>query len=241
MEEERTRYLYWLDASRLREVRSTLQAAGFDVRSALLTPCQALKCSGDVVYVASPEVWTRMCRRQASWFLESERAGQLMLMSARRLPRELDPFLDAELSPSEFRPERLPSREELLEIVESKAYRARRPRRFEGIGWRDAWMFKIFFTLTRFWKRGDDLRRHWLGHRANHANFLAKRYTTELEGEEVAYSVTPNASVCSSCAEFFNVVAPDERKLVRACPGSVVFGGAPRNVYLDVKPVRISV
>lgn len=238
---EQTKYLYWLDASRLSEVRSMLATAGLEVRSAVVTPCQVLQTSGDVVYVAPPEIWTRMCRRQASWYLGSKRAGQLMLMSCQRLPRDFDPFLDAVLTPSDFRPDALPSRDELEELVGAEAYRRRRPRLWEAISWRDAWMFKIFFTLTRFWKWGDTLGRHWLGQRANHANFLAKRFTTEIDGEAVPYSVTANASVCSSCAEFFNVVEPGSRKLVRACPGSVVFGGAPRNVYLDVKPVRISV
>jgi hypothetical protein len=66
-------------------------------------------------------------------------------------------------------------------------------------------------------------------------------FTTKIDGEDVPYSVTENAGVCSSCAEFFNVVEDGSRKLVRACPGSVIFGGAPRNVYLDVKPVNIEV
>ena len=61
----------------------------------------------------------------------------------------------------------------------------------------------------------------------------------QVDGEEVPYIVTENAGVCSSCAEFFNVVEDGSRKLVRACPGSVIFGGAERNVYLDVKPVQI--
>jgi len=102
-------------------------------------------------------------------------------------------------------------------------------------------MFKFLFTLTRFWRLGDNLKRYWLSHRANHANFLARQFTTKLDGEDVPYSVSDNAGVCSSCAEFFNVVEDDARKLVRACPGSVIFGGAERNVYLDVKPNRIEV
>ena len=78
------------------------------------------------------------------------------------------------------------------------------------------------------------------GHEANHANFLARSYTTEVDGEEVAYSVTANARVCSSCVQFFNIARPGERKLVRSCPGSVIFGDAPRETYVDVKPVSPS-
>ena len=85
---------------------------------------------------------------------------------------------------------------------------------------------------------GDNLKKHWLGHRANHANFLSKKVTTELDGEQVPYSVTGNEGVCSSCVEFFNVIEVDSRKLVRACPGAVTFGGAKRDIYYDIKPFK---
>ena len=79
--------------------------------------------------------------------------------------------------------------------------------------------------------------RHWLGHRANHANFLSKHFTTKIDGEDVAYSVTENAGVCSSCVEFFNITNADQRKLVRACPGAITFGGAPKDSFLDIQPI----
>ena len=144
------------------------------------------------------------------------------------------------MTPSDFVPSRLPAREELQSLVDSPAYTERKPGGWEAIGLQDAVMFKILFTLTRFWGIGDSLKRFWLSQRANHANFLARHFTTRIEGEEVPYSVTENAGVCSSCVEFFNVTEAGSRKLVRACPGAVVFGGAQRNVYLDVKPVRLA-
>ena len=73
------------------------------------------------------------------------------------------------------------------------------------------------------------------------ANFLAKKYTTEVDGEQVPYSVTENSGVCSSCVEFFNITSNDSRKLVRACPGSITFSKVERNQYYDVKPVQIPV
>lgn len=98
-------------------------------------------------------------------------------------------------------------------------------------------MFKILFSVTRFWGWGDNLKKHWIGHRANHANFLARQHVTQIGGESVPYSVTGSERVCSSCAEIFNVVADDSRKLVNACPGSVTFGGAAKDTWVDVKPV----
>ena len=234
-------FLYWVPAADFGRARSVLKQHGYNVSAAVLTPCQVMKAEGNHVVYAAPAVWSRTCTRQSTWYQGSRRAGQFMLMSARRLPSELDTFLDAELSPTDFEPERLPSAEELQDVVDSDAYQGQKPEGWEAIGLKDALMFKILFTLTRFWGKGDNLKRHWLGQRANHANFLARHFTTKLDGEDVAYSVTDNASVCSSCAEFFNVVDDSSRKLVRSCPGSIIFGGAPRDVYVDVKPVEIEV
>ena len=99
-------------------------------------------------------------------------------------------------------------------------------------------MLKVFFTLTRFWGWGDNLHKYWLHQRSNHANFLSRKVTTQFDGEEVPYSVTEIAGVCSSCAEFFNVVEPSARKLVRSCPGAVAFGKVQRAVYYDIKPLQ---
>lgn len=237
-----TRYLYWLKKNDFQRARKFLTEKGFQLSPTFLTPCQVLKATDDRVLFATPEVWSRVCKRQSSWYQSSTRSGQTMMMSARRLPEEMDRFLYAELGPSDFQPERLPGVGELKALVNSAPYREGKPPEWEGKTWKDAFMFKTLFTLTRFWGRGDNLKRHWTGHRANHANFLAGHFTTDIDGEEVPYSVTGNEGVCSSCAEFFNVVAPSSRKLVRSCPGAVTFGGAPREVFVDVKPVsRVAV
>jgi len=34
------------------------------------------------------------------------------------------------------------------------------------------------------------------------------------------------------------MIEVDSRKLVRACPGAVTFGGAKRDIYYDIKPFR---
>lgn len=233
-----TQYLYWLPAADFANARTNLESAGYALSAAVLTPCQVMKAEGNRVVYAPPEVWTRICTRQGTWYESSRRAGTIMLMSGRRLPAALEPFLDAELASTDFQPERLPGDDELQSLVDSDAYTAAKPKGWEAIGLKDAVMFKLLFTLTRFWGIGENLKRYWLSHRANHANFIARHFTTKLEGEDVPYSVSQNAGVCSSCAEFFNVVEDESRKLVRACPGSVIFGGAARDVYLDIKPVR---
>jgi hypothetical protein len=204
----------------------------------LLTPCQVLKSSGNTIIYAPPEIWSRICVRQGSWYRDSKRAGKTMVMSEEKLPEVLNLFLDAEMSASDFLPETLPTQEELQSIVDAEAYQKNKPDAWERIGWWDGFMFKTLFTLFRFWGKGDNLKKFWLSQKANHANFLSHKVTTEIDGQKVPYSVTENAGVCSSCAEFFNVVDDQFRKFVRSCPGAVIFGGAQRNIYYDIQPYR---
>ncbi len=77
-------------------------------------------------------------------------------------------------------------------------------------------------------------------HRANHANFMCKQFTTKTEGEDIPYSISENAGICSSCIEFLNVISKDTGKLLRACPGSIMTGRIKRDVHYYVKPVYIN-
>jgi len=233
-----TRHVYWVDTAALPAVKADLEERGFRLATARLTPCEVLRAAGDTVFHAAPEVWNRVCARQGSWYRESDRQGWHLLLSARRLPDAFEPYRVAEHHVSDFRPGALPSRSELQQLVQSPDYREGKPDGWERVKWWEGPFFKLFFTFTRAWRRGDHLRTRWLGQRANHANFLARRHVTRLDGEEVPYSVTENAGVCSSCVEFFALVRPGDRKLVRSCPGSIALAGAPADVYVDVRPVR---
>jgi hypothetical protein len=233
------KYIYWLPADVFLRVPNEFRAMGIQLVGSKLTPCETLRCTGTKAVYASPAVFQRMCFRQGSWYAGSNRNGKYLLLSPEKLPRDFDAHLDSEMSESSFLPDRLPSQNELLALVESEEYQTSKPDKWERKTLLDAVMFKILFTLNRCWKWGDHLKKHWLGHRANHANFLAKRFTTEMDGDEVPYTLTENSGVCSSCVEFFNITNQKQRKLVRACPGSITFGGAKRDVYLDVKPVTL--
>ncbi|MDH5527396.1 MAG: hypothetical protein OEY97_08840 [Nitrospirota bacterium] len=230
-----TRFLYWFDPDQWGSAKPALKAAGYTLSGVLFTPCEILRAKNKKLIFAPPGAWSRICTRQGSWYRDSERAGSTMLMSDHRLPG-MDIHLDAEMAVTDFVPEQPASPQQLLQVVESDAYQRQKPAQWEGIGIKDAVMFKTMFTATGFWGFGDNLKKHWLAHKANHANFLSRTFTTEHDGEQVPYSLTGNAGVCSSCVEFFNVSAPETRKLVSACPGAVVFGGAERDTYYDVKP-----
>ncbi len=235
-EEPANRFLYWFPEDAFQSARKDLEADGYDFSTTIITPCQVLRSRGKKLIFAPPSVWSRVCVRQGSWYRDSDRKGQTMIMSDHQLAPAYEKFLDAEMSMSDFQPDALPTQDELEQIVASKDYQEKKPDAWEKAGAKDAVMFKTLFGFTGFWKKGDNLKKHWLGHRANHANFISRTFTTELDGEDVPYTVTENESVCSSCAEFFNVLESRSRKLVRSCPGAVIFGGSKRDIYYDVNP-----
>lgn len=231
-------YLYWFPEDKFLWAKNTLIDKGMELSSSPLTPCQVLHASGNKVTYATPGVWSRICVRQGSWYRNSKRFGQYMMMSENKLADIFDDYLDVEISETDFVPKALATTQQLQDLVDSDVYNATKPTAWEAKGIKDSFMFKVIFTLTGFWGWGDNLKKYWLSHKANHANFLARHFTTRIDGEDVAYSVSDNAGVCSSCVETFNIIDPDARKLVRACPGAVTFGGARRDIYIDVRPIK---
>jgi len=236
--ETTARCLYWVSADKFDSLKAQLEEDGYTLNGTRRTACQLMLATERELMFAPPEVWSGMCNRQGSWYRISERNGQFAIMSRGPLPEYCRAYLDAEMTTTDFEPEKLPDDRELEVLVRDAAYVEQKPSQWEQLKKTDALVAKLFFTFNRVWKWGDNMGKHWLGHRANHANFLAKKFTTEVDGVQVAYSVTDNAGVCSSCAEFFNVVDPANRKLVRACPGSVTFGKTELGTYYDVKPVK---
>ena len=236
--EPANRFLYWFQEDDFKAARKDLEADGYSFSATLITPCQVLRSRGKKLVFAPPSVWNRVCVRQGSWYRDSDKKGQTMTMSDHRLPAAFDRFLEAQMSISDFEPEQMPTGEELEEVANSEEYLTKKPEAWEQAGAKDAILFKTLFSVTGFWGKGDNLKKHWVGHRANHANVIAREFTATVDGEEVPYSVTGNEGICSSCAEFFNVLEPKSRKMVRSCPGAVTFGGSLRNIYYDVKPTK---
>ena len=236
-----SKYLYWFSKAELEQAKPVIRAAGIKLAGVIKTPCEVLKASGNKALYASPTIWSTLCKRQGSWYRASDRAGKYMVISEQRLPESCDQYIDSEISAADFTPEALPNRKQLIGLVESDKYQNQRPDEWELPGMKDSLMFKIMFTFTGFWGWGDNLKSHWVNHKANHANFLSKHFTTKVDGEDVPYSVTNNDGVCSSCVEFFNVIEQSDRKLVRACPGSITFAHLERERYYDVKPINIPV
>ena len=230
-------YVYWMEKRDFMALKASLPK-DHRLEPAFLTPCEVLKAAKNTVYYASPAVWSRVCVRQGSWYRDSDKNDKYMVVTAKPLAAAFNSFFEVKLSRSNVMPERLPTLKELQALVEDEKYSQIKPRQWEKKGIVDAVMFKILFTVTRFWGIGDNLKSHWLTHRANHANHLAQTFSTEIDGQKVPYSISENAGVCSSCVEFFNIIEPETRKLVRSCPGAITFGKTERDIYYDVDPSK---
>ncbi|RMD52284.1 MAG: hypothetical protein D6828_06015 [Nitrospirae bacterium] len=232
------RFVYWLNGSDFLLMKSRLKDMGIELKEAKKAACESLRASYKKVYVTPPWIWERKCVRQSSWYRVSKKAGMYMVVSSEELPIEFKKFLEAVITESEFHPNTLPTQEGLRELVNSPCYQENRPDEWERVSLYEKVLFKVLFTITGFWKWGESCKKYWLTHRANHANFLCKRYTVNINGEEVPYSISENAGICSACLELFNIIGEDNRKLVRACPGAIIAGGLKRWVYYDVKPLK---
>ena len=232
--------IYWVPGQEFEKFKKELKAIEFKLKPVYKTSCETLNAKNKTVRYASPKVFNGLCNRQGSWYRESNKAGNYLVVSAEKLPEKYDRYLDASIKESDFRPESLPTAAEIKQLLKADEYQSQKPADWENKGLKDSLLFKIMFTLTGFWGFGDNIKSHWNNQRSNHANFLARQYTTKIDGDDVAYSVTDNDGVCSSCVEFFNIIEQDSRKMVSACPGSITFTGVQRKKYYDVQPVKFT-
>ena len=134
------RHLYWFSPDAFASLKLAAPSHGIKLTTTVLTPCQVLRVSPGQAIYAPPSVWSRMCVRQGSWYRDSQRAGQYMVMSAERLPAMFDQYLDAEVAESDFVPASLPGNADLeglgLRVEAGRGghdSRARRPRKDQGL------------------------------------------------------------------------------------------------------------
>jgi hypothetical protein len=222
------KHVYWIPGDEFVRLKNELILNGFKIKPVTRTSCETLNSKNEIVRYASPKIFSGLCNRQGSWYRASNKAGSYLVVSEERLPEIYNKFLDSTIAGTDFSPQSLPDQSEIKSLVDSEEYQSQRPGDWEKKTFKDGLMYKIFFTLTGYWGFGDNLKKHWNNHRANHANFLTHRYTTDVDGESIPYSVTNNDGVCSSCVEFFNIIDQDSRKIVCACPGAVYFSSVER-------------
>lgn len=137
--------MYWIPADEFKAVVDAFKQLNIRLTGSKLTPCETLRMSEKKAIYASPSVFNRMCVRQGSWYRNSERNGKYLLLSPMKLPGEFESLLDAEIDESNFVPDRLPTKSELIAIVDSIEYKEHKPAQWEKKTILDAIMFKVFF------------------------------------------------------------------------------------------------
>jgi len=227
------KYCYWLDSKRFTTVKKVLEEEGNQGTDETHLPCRVLRSSTEIGYVA-PSAWNGFCKRRTSWYWKSDKAEKFLIVSNGSLdiPGCKDPITVVE---SNFKPDRLPSPKEILELTESDEYRKRKPKGWDKPDPIERDFYQIY--LERYGATDSfDLDRLLKYHSANHANFLNPKFYITLNESKVPYSIAGSIHVCSSCLEFFNILGDQwSLKYVVPCIGAVKFAGLPMNHYFEVK------
>ena len=90
-----------------------------------------LRASRDVSYIV-PEAWDGFCERRTSWYRRSNKTDKFLVVSNTSLAH-LDIGNPIIIRDSNFKPDRLPSPEEILQLMESQEYHKRKPREWEKV------------------------------------------------------------------------------------------------------------
>jgi hypothetical protein len=199
---------YFIDQEEAELLFSRLRAQKARVRKAHGMPCQGLMNRGGVTIIP-PEVWDNICYRQGAWFRHSDLAGKTLVNSAEPLKGMGEAVI---ITPSDFRPPRLPNDEEKRILVSSEAYKNMAPEEY-GVNAEDDirqwWKFRLRLAKQLGMDPAEletDSQRIFLNHCANHANFIDPLFYVEEDGKKVPYSTDLTMSLCSACAELFNII-----------------------------------
>ena len=119
-------------------------------------------------------------------------------------------------------------------LIQRDSYLKARPDEWEDLSTEDPQQQKKWLAVMGL--AGISFEELFVGHCANHANFIEPRYYALENGTECAllhWAKPP--TVCSACLEFFNVIGGSFRKkFVVPCPGAVLFAGMIPNHYYEV-------
>lgn len=189
--------------------------------------------------IAGPEVWDRTCRRQGSWYRNSDRAGKVLYVGNDPIPGAAG----TSIAPSDLDPPtRLPTDGEIEKLIASPEYQEKKPVDWDDINPWDIAQFQQFRQgLHKMGKATDEeLREEFMSvfpfQCANHANFISPEFFIGESGQRIPCSIAPTMKICSACLELFGLVGADfPEKMVFLCPGAVMVTGLPRDVYFFVK------
>jgi len=227
------KYCYWLDDQSLAMLKKQMKEKGIEMGRAERNPCETLKIN---VAYAEPHTWDVICKHDAApWYHASEHAGKNLVTSSLPLEQEYEQFLETTIELSPFKPDKLPSEEELRQLAVDETYLSKQPEswgRFpretgeaivQGLSKMIGKPFGTFEKLLITWT-------------AVHANFVNKRYRAGKELMDAPYSVSDTIHISSCCVELFNLLGSKENALlVRPCIGAVMVNALRQDQYYLVR------
>jgi len=230
------KFCYWVDPKDLESLRRNFEAKGIQLAEEALIPCRVLRASRGLSLLV-PKAWEGFCKRRTSWYRFSEKSDQSLVVSN-------DPLDLLNLGPpilireADFKPDRLPTSEEVVTLLQSGEFQRRKPSEWDKVQPLEEEFHRRWFTRLNP-NEPFDFGKIFLSHSANHANFLDPEFFIHRDGAIVPYSIGNSLHVCSSCLEFFNILGETwELKYVVPCIGAFQFAHLPVDHYLEVKRGR---
>ena len=233
---EYKKFCYWTDLHGLKKVREDIEQTGGELDDEARIPCRVLRLSREIGFII-PEAWDGFCKRRTSWYRRSDKAGKFLVVSNTSLGH-LDIGNPIIIKASKFKPNHLPSYEEILQLIKSEKYQSLKPDVWEKVDPLDKEFYQRWFERYQP-QELFDFDKIFAHHSANHANFIDTRYFVTLNGLLVPYSISGSIHVCSSCVEFFNILGEKwPVKYVVPCIGAVQFAHLPIDQYFEVRVQR---
>ena len=87
------KHIYWIPDCEFIKFKDDLQETEFTLKSVRKTSCETLNAKNKTVRYASPKIFSGLCKRQGSWYRESNKAGSYLVVSEEKLPEKYDHFL----------------------------------------------------------------------------------------------------------------------------------------------------
>ena len=230
---EYRKFCYWVDLHGLKTVRKDLEGRGVELPDEDRIPCRVLRASKEIVYLAPP-TWNGFCKRRTSWYRKSKRAGKFLIVSCSplNLPDLENPIIILE---SNFTPNRIPSSDEISQLIQSREYETIKPTEWDKPDPLERDFYQRWFERNRI-NEPFDFDKILLSHSANHANFIDPRFFVNMNETKAPYSIADSLHVCSSCLEFFNILGEQWiKKYVVPCIGAVQFAHLPADRYFEVE------
>lgn len=226
------KFCYWIDSYGLKKVKLDIEQTGSELGDETRIPCRLLRSSRDIGYLAPP-AWDGFCKRRTSWYRRSNKAGKFLVVSNASIDH-LDIGTPIIVKESNFKPDHLPSYEEIPQLIISKHYQSLKPDVWEKVDPLDKEFCQRWFERYRP-KELFDFEKIFAHHSANHANFIDAKHFVTLNGLLIPYSIADSIHVCSSCVEFFNILGEQwPTKYVVPCIGAVQFAHLPMDQYFEV-------